>query len=184
MSLQSLPSSAWIESCWEKEELIARVFVAAENELPVMQTAEEVQGEIAMANQATLNVEKECLPDPFGIAEGWLPDDPSMTFWPMTLYPDVFNFLSFHPYELKSSELSDYKTSKAYSYDVNGWLNPLFYHPISDSSKSCLLKKPCKPSQRISDVPQKLWICLSKMDDKILRAHCTCIIGIFENFII
>ena len=41
-------------------------------------------------NQAKLIADKECLQDPFGIAEGWLPEDASVKFWPMTLYPDIF----------------------------------------------------------------------------------------------
>ena len=76
----------------KKEELIARVFVAAGNELPVIKAAEEVQGEIAMEYQAKLIVDEECLPDPFSTAEGWLPENASVKFWPMTLYPDIFNF--------------------------------------------------------------------------------------------
>ena len=38
-----------------------------------------------------------------------------MTFWPMLLYPDIFNYLMFYPTQLDSTDLSDYKNLKAYS---------------------------------------------------------------------
>ena len=96
------------------------------------------------------------------------------------LYPDIFNFLSFNPSELKSKDLNDYKTSKGYSYYATGWLRPLFYHPVSETSKYCLLKTTCRPSQKISDVPHKLWICLCKGSGKIMTAHCSCMAGLSQ----
>ena len=96
------------------------------------------------------------------------------------LYPDIFNFLAFHPSELKSQDLSDYKTSKGYSYYATGWLKPLLYHPISEASKHCLLTTTCRPSQRISDVPHKLWVCLNKETGKILSTHCSCMAGMSQ----
>ena len=41
------------------------------------------------------------------------------------LYPDIFNYLMFYPTELGSTDLGDYKKSKAYSYYKSGWLQPL-----------------------------------------------------------
>ena len=164
-----------------KHELIARVFVAAENEVPVVKTAEKVQAEIAREYAAKLLGGREFFPDPNGIADGWLTETEGVKLWPMTLYADIFNFISFHPRELKSEYLSDYKTSKAYSYYSTGWLSPLNYHPISATSEYCFLKTTCRPSQRIGDVPHKLWVCLCKNNGKILKAHCTCMAGISQT---
>ena len=165
----------------KKEELVARVFVAAENDVPILKTAVEVQAEIAEDYDSKLLVEGVRIPDPFAIANGWVPEDESVKLWPMTLYPDIFNFLSFYPSELKSQDLNDYKLSKAYSYYSTGWLNPLSYHPVSESSTVCVLKSACKQSQRINDTPHKLWVCLAKKSGKILKAHCTCMAGIGQT---
>lgn len=165
----------------KKEELVARVFVAAENDVPLVQTAEEVQAEIAREYRAKLSIGVESLPDPFTLVTGWLPEDESLKMWPTTLYPDIYNFLSFHPIDLKSKDLSDYKTSKGYSYYVTGWLSPLDFHPVSESSKLCILKATCRPSQKINDVPHKLWVCICKEDGQIFKAHCTCMAGVSQT---
>ncbi len=163
-----------------KQELIARVFVACENDVPVVKTAEEVQKEIVTEYKAKLSFADQCIPDPFQLAEGWLTENEGLKFWPTTLYPDIFNFLSFNPSELKSQDLNDYKTSKGYSYYATGWLKPLLYHPISSSSKYCLIKSTCRPSQKISDVPHKLWVCLKKESGQIQCSHCTCMAGLSQ----
>ena len=164
-----------------KEELVARVFVAVENNVQIVRTAEQVETDIAREYARKLVIEGESIPDPFQLQDGWLAEEESVKFWPMTLYPDIFNFLAFHPSELASKDLSDYKTSKAYSYYLQGWLKPLSYNEISSSSKYCLIRTTCKPSQRISDVPHKLWVSLAKANGKIISAHCSCMAGLAQN---
>ena len=109
--------------------------------MPVLKTAQEVQAEIAEDYESKLRVEGALLPDPTALDHGWVPEDEGVRLWPMTLYPDIFNFLSFHPSELKSQDLSDYKLSKAYSYCSTGWLNPLIYHPVSDTSSLSVMQR-------------------------------------------
>ena len=100
----------------KKNELIARVFVALENDLPIVKTAEEAEKEMTTSYQDELKLEDGViLPDPFKLEKGWLKEEEGITFWPLTLYQDIFNFLAFHPSELASKDLSDYRTSKAYS---------------------------------------------------------------------
>ena len=60
-------------------------------------------------------------------------------------------------------------------------MNPLAYHNISDESKFCFLRTTCRPSRRISDVPHKLWVCLSKTSGCIMKAHCSCMAGISQT---
>ena len=162
----------------KKEELIARVFVLAENDVAVLKMAQEVQAEIEEDYVSKLQVEGALLTDPMSLIHGWVPLDEGVRSWHMTLYPDIFNFLSFQPSEIKSQDLSDYELSKAYSYYSTGWLNPLRYHPVSDTSSVCFLKSTCRQSQRINDTPLKLWVSLSKMSSKVMKAHCTCMAGI------
>ena len=64
---------------------------------------------------------------------------------------------------------------------ISKWLNPLFCHAVSDESKLCFLKTTCRPSQRISDVPHKLWVCLAKETGSIMKAHCSCMAGISQT---
>ena len=125
---------------------------------PFLHRAEEVKIEIEGVYDHKLKVLDEILPDPLHLKEGWLSEMESVKYWPMRLYPDIFNFLAFHPIELASKDLSDYKTSMAYSYFSEGWFSPLKYHSISKESKLCVFLSACKPSQRIYASRDKLWV--------------------------
>ena len=149
----------------KKDELVARAFVTIENDVPILQTAEETKIEIEGVYDHKLKVLDEILPDPLRLKEGWLSEEESVKYWPMTLYPDIFNFLAFHPSELASKDLSDYKTFKAYNYYSKGWFSPFNYHSISKQSKLCIFLSACKPSQRISALPHKLWVCIEKLSN-------------------
>lgn len=152
-----------------------------------MKTAEEVEAVLAKEYIAKLKIESddgtttEEIPDPFKISEGWIAEEEGVKHWPPTLYPDIYNFLAFHPSELASKDLSDYKTSKGYSYYERGWLKPLNLNLLSNANQFCLLKTTCRPSQKLSDVPHKLWVCLAKRSGKIMAAHCTCMAGVAET---
>ena len=150
--------------------------------MPIVKTAEEVEMEMATSYQDKLKLEDGViLPDPFKLENGWLKEEEGIKFWPLTLYPDIFNFLAFHPSELASKDLSDYKTSKAYSYHSQGWVSTLDFHNISGNSKYCVLKGTCRPSQRISDIPHKLWVCIVKQSGNIVSSHCTCMAGMAQT---
>ena len=171
----------------KKEELVARAFVAIENNVQVVQTAEEVEAALGKQYSSKLNIfvsddlGNHVIPDPLKLDEGWICEKEGVKDWPSTLYPDIFHFLAFHPSELSSKDLSDYKTSKGYNYYEEGWLKPLSIHKISDDSPLCLLKTTCRPSQKLSDVPHKLWVCLEKATGRIMAAHCSCMAGMGQT---
>ena len=100
-----------------KNELVAGVFSAMENVMPV-KTAVEVEEDLKKEHEKKLRVDDRLIPEPFKIPHGWLEEDEGMTFWLMLLYPDIFNYLMFYPTQLGSNDLSDYKNSKTYSYLV------------------------------------------------------------------
>ena len=73
----------------------------------MQKTAEEVQREIVAEYAAKLIVGGIQIPDPLRLTQGWLSEEDGVRFWPVTLYPDIFNCLAFHPNELASSNLND-----------------------------------------------------------------------------
>lgn len=161
----------------KKAELIARVFVAAETNVQPIKTAAEIESELMHEYQAKLLHGEILLPDPNHLSTGWLNEELGISFWPCITYPDIFNYLTFHPSELSSSDLNDYKNSKAYSYFSNGWLGEINYHSISDSSHFCFLKTDCRPSERLNNPPHKLWLCIKTDSTEMVSAHCTCMAG-------
>ena len=164
-----------------KEELVARVFAAVENNVQPVKSATEIENEIRMEYQYKLKLDDTTIPDPYLIAAGWSNEQDGMKFWPMVLYPDIFNYLMFFPSELGSKDLNDYKNSKAYSYYKSGWLQPLFYHSISINSKFCIIKTECRKSQNIRDSYHKLWLVIEKKTASIRSCHCTCMAGMSET---
>ena len=162
----------------KKDELAARVLFAMENDFPVLKTAEEVQ--VEYGGKLFMNG-GDMIPDPLKLDHGWLNEQEVITYWPVTLYMDIFNFLAFHPTELASNDFCDYKQSKAYSYFSQGWLGQLQFKNINGSSNLCLLRGSSRPSQRINDTPHRLWICLEKQTGKILCTHCTCMAGLSQT---
>ena len=73
-------------------------------------------------------------------------------------------------------DLCDYKGFKRYSYVKQCCLSNIFHNSLG-SGKYCLLKSDCCSSERLRDSSHKLWICLSKREEKVITAHCTCILG-------
>ena len=68
----------------------------------------------------------------------------------------------FYPTQLGSTDLNDYKDSKAYSYYKSGWFQPLYFHKLS-GIKYCIFKKEkCRPSEIISQINHKLRIIMEK----------------------
>ena len=161
----------------KKAELVARVFVAAETNVQPVKTAQEIEHELMSEYQAKLLHGDVLLTDPNNLISGWLSEDDGITSWPCLTYPDIFNYLTFHPSELGSSDLNDYKNSKAYSYFNRGWLGNITYHNIDESCLYCFLKTDCRPSERLNNPPHKLWMCVKKKEARIVSAHCSCMAG-------
>ena len=126
-----------------------------------IKTTVEVEEDLKKEFEKKLRVDDGLIPDPFKIPYGWLEEDKRMAFWPMLLYPDIFIYLKFYPTQLGSTDLSDYKNSKAYSYYKSGWLQP-FYFRKSSGSKYCIFKGECGQSQQTNDINHKLWIIMEK----------------------
>ena len=62
----------------------------------------------------------------------------------------------FYLTQLGSTDLSDQKNSKAYSYYKSGWFQPLCFYNLS-RSKCCISKGECRKSQRINENFALLW---------------------------
>ena len=58
-----------------------------------MQSCPAVENKIALASNSEWN--------------RWIDEDEGMKFWPMGLYPDIFNYLLFFPLELGSKNLNE-----------------------------------------------------------------------------
>ena len=87
-----------------KTELVARVFAVSENSVKPIKTAVEVKADLKTEYLTKLKIDERNIPDPFKIPHEWMNEDEGLKFWPMLLYPDIFNYLMFFPSELGSLE--------------------------------------------------------------------------------
>jgi len=94
----------------KKVELVARVFSASEMNIQPVMNAAEVEEELMKEYENKLPKYGDVkIPDPLLLRSGWLTEDEGKSQWPSAMYPDIYSYLKFHPNELSSSDLSDYK---------------------------------------------------------------------------
>lgn len=121
-----------------------------------------------------------CLPDPFDIDEKyWDGEERGITKWPPIYQLQIAEFIlsGKDGMTLGKRLLSDYKEGKAYSYFDAKWLKEIFYHDISPTHDLCFLKSTSTPSQKIGNVPHRIWVCVGKKTGSIESAYCTCLAG-------
>ena len=95
----------------KKVELVARVFAASENNVKTIKTAEEVEIEFKEEYLSKLLIDDVFIPDRFKLNKDWLSEKEGIVNWPSITYGDIFNFIMFHPSDLGSEDLSDYKVT-------------------------------------------------------------------------
>lgn len=105
-----------------------------------------------------------------------------MAKWPPTMDLDIAEYLlsEFQTAPLTKRLLSDYKEGKAYSYFDSKWLDEVYFHPLDDESPVCLLRSKSIPSQKINDIPHRVWIAVEKETGTIKSGYCTCFAGYDE----
>ena len=82
-----------------KIQLVASAFAASKNGVKPIKTSVEVEADLKTEYLAKLQIDDRNIPDPFKIPDGWMNQDEGLKFWPMLIYPDIFNNLMFFPSE-------------------------------------------------------------------------------------
>ncbi|XP_071506363.1 uncharacterized protein [Diadema antillarum] len=120
---------------------------------------------------------EESLPDPNTLT-GWISEVKSLPQWPPTMSFDIGEYLrSIDNVDLRQRLMADYKDGKGYSYFESGWVKEVEFHPISENSEFCFLRTECRPSQRIRNIPWKVWVAIGKSSGTVKSAYCTCFAG-------
>ena len=151
------------------------------------------QEEIAKRNLAEykskLIVEGVTLPDPLGIKKSlWIGEKDGIQTWPSVYIMDISQYFEN---VIDSSDLihrlhCEYKEGKAYRYFTDEFVKEVLIHPISESSKYCIKKTKCTPSQRVSAKPYDVWVVVEKdtpihPGGQILSAYCSCTAGLLGS---
>ena len=94
------------------------------------------------------------IPDTFKLNNEWLDEEEGIAYWPIVPTYYIIQFLMINNVV---EDLNDSKRSNAHSYFKQGGLSNICYHSLG-SSKYCLLKSDCHPSERLRDSLHKLWV--------------------------
>ena len=164
-----------------KDELVARVFAAHEQNYPVAEDSSERLAKSKLEFERLLATLDNVLPDPLSLKDGWIGEIEGMKQWPQILLSDIALYImKDHPgndVTLQKRLLNEYKEGKAYRLYEQGWLKEIQINLVNDNSKYCFLKAKCTPSMKINDTPHTLWICSTKRTGDIHSAYCSCTAG-------
>ena len=135
--------------------------------------------------KSKLIVENETIPDPIDLHDGWIGEKLGMKLWPRLLLPDISRFYEYvcGKLELKDRLEGEYKQGKAYRYFTTEFLGEVMINNLTNTSKFCILKSKCVPSQRVNAKQYDLWCIVKKDTDltiggQIMSAYCTCTAGL------
>ena len=101
-----------------KEELVARVFAAAEQNMPVCLDAASRVAQTQRERESLLKTPEGVLPDPSELHNGWIGELNGLTKWlPILLSDLTLYIMKDHPWNdisLQKRLLNEYKEGKAY----------------------------------------------------------------------
>ena len=108
-----------------KEELVARVFAAAEQNMPVCLDAASQVAQTQRERECLHKTPEGVLPDPSELHNGWIGELNGKTKWPPILLSDITLYImKDHPgndISLQKRLLKEYKEGKAYRLYSAGW---------------------------------------------------------------
>ena len=107
----------------------------------------------------------EPVPDPFVLHDAEYIDDVSR--WPEILYGNIWEYLVQAACVDTLGQMQAFRSLKAHNFYQSGFVHTIFYHPVSNSSKCCILKGKLPHGQRHSDPPVNAWILVNKGDCQI-----------------
>ena len=149
-----------------KAELVARAFVAAENQLPIKYSEEQQRkliGDEYEKRLKTLNIQ-----DPNSVSDKFVDD---ATKWPKIDTGKIFHFILVSK-DQDIDYIGKYKTQKAYSYFASNFVGKI---TVVECNNKLILRGPVVRSFALNESPHKVWVCFE--GDNVLGAWCTCIAG-------
>lgn len=165
-----------------KQELVARVFAAAEQNVPVCLEAAELVAQTRDEQRSLLSIPQgRFLPDSSTLKDGWIGEIEGMKQWPPVFLSDITMYImKDHPgndIPLQKRLLNEYKEGKAYRLYEGGWLKEIHLNLMELTCEYCFMRAKCTPSMKIHDVPHNVWICAKKKSGNIHSAYCSCTAG-------
>ena len=167
---------------------ISRAFSAYEENIKIDSEQEHRERSLLAEYREKLYVDNEHFPDPVDLKTGWIGEDKGMCQWPKLYFSDISQFYAKN---LSRKNLlyrleCDYKEGKAYRYFTNQFVVETYINNISESSKYCIFRTRCLPSQRVNSKLYTVWAIVKKDDQNcpggyIVSAYCTCVAGLLGS---
>ena len=125
----------------KKEDLVAHVFAAAEQNMPVCLDVASRVSQMQCERESLLKTPEGVVLDPSELHNGWIGELNGMTKWPPILLSDITLYImKDHPgndISLQKRLLNEYKEGKAYRLYSAGWLKQIYIHPVDNNCNCC-----------------------------------------------
>ena len=153
-------------------ELVARAFVAAELNLPIIESTEEHQ------NRLILEYEKRLAS--LAISDPCLVNEPvdDVTVWPPVSLGSIFSYI-LKVRDFDREYVGKYKDQKAYSYFDSGFVDTILVHEPKEQNCKKFVYVYCKvtASQSVNE-KKELWVVIDKKSGEVCLAWCSCMSSI------
>ena len=139
--------------------------------MPIDVEKEELERRNLLEYKKKLVLPENTLPDPLGLKKGWIGELEGIRSWPSLYIMDISKHFCnvVNSADLIHRLECEYKEGKAYRYFSDKFVKEVFLHQISPSSKFCIMKTKCTPSQRISMKLYDVWAIIKKRYKKFPR---------------
>ena len=106
-------------------------------------------------------------------ADYWI-NDPMQ--WPQLEWPEVFDYLLNTPGVYTRESMKNRKSLEAHNQFTSEWVRTVFLYQEKGALVS-ILKAEVTPSQRLNEDTHTAWAALSRKDESVVAAHCSCMAG-------
>ena len=117
--------------------MVARVFAAAEQNMPVCLDATSQVAQTQRERECLLKTPEGVLPDPSELHNGWIGELNGITQWPPILLSDLTLYIMKdrpgNDISLQKRLLNEYKEGKTYCLYSVGWLKQIYIHPVDNN---------------------------------------------------
>ena len=99
------------------------------------------------------------------------------TQWPNLEWPEIYDYLVNTPGIYTREAMKNRKSLEAHNQFSSGWVRTVIHYNVPAKKQIILMKADVMPSQRLNETPHVPWVAISKKNDNIIAAHCTCMAG-------
>ncbi|CAC5387151.1 unnamed protein product [Mytilus coruscus] len=170
--LKDFLSARGLSFMGNKQQLVSRCFVAWESNIPLRYSEQEQLSKLKTEYDNRLK--ETNIDDPRSLKDDdWSSD---VKEWPKIDLGKIFSFI-LSKKEQDMDFIGHYKTQKAYSYYLSGFVDTVFCATLNGTQ---IIKSHVTPSQSVRNEPHDVWLAVNN-ENEIQVSWCSCIAGLAQT---